>query len=393
MGEEVDRADQERQERSHQDELDRPAADDAGAEVDVARRSLGELEAGVERSDQVLRRAAELRERLHVERVVVSGRRESLGRPFRQCRQGQGRNAARHERALLVEREREPEIEQLADGRVPGGFRARLLENAERRRSDEGRRGRTCSVAGDHQPRRLGARECIEADHGQRVLPVGRALGEVRCTESPERAAVGRDEDERVRRLRLHERRAADRREGAGELDQGARSGRVVVDARSLTDVVAVRGDDDRALRGAADDGDDISQLDLAAARDLRRELVHAWVEAVQLELISDPGGRAQAAGRSGRTIGILGRQVAGELLRDRDVEGRRQRRRRQRLWARDAEGGKEERQRDEEPGSAHEARVHGPLDRAAAGARAWRPRSSGRRHCTGQCREDRGRL
>ena len=63
------------------------------------------------------------------------------------------------------------------------------------------------------------------------------------------------------------------------------------------------------------------------------------------------------------------------------------------RLRARDAESSQEERQRDEEPGPAHEPRVDGPLDRAAAGARARRPRSSGRRHFTGQCREDRGRL
>ena len=51
-----------RQQRRDQDELDRPAADDARAEVDVARRPLCELEALVERAEQVLRGAAELAE-------------------------------------------------------------------------------------------------------------------------------------------------------------------------------------------------------------------------------------------------------------------------------------------------------------------------------------------
>ena len=51
--EQVDRADREGQQRGEQHELDRPAADEARADVDVARRTLLELEAGVERADRL----------------------------------------------------------------------------------------------------------------------------------------------------------------------------------------------------------------------------------------------------------------------------------------------------------------------------------------------------
>ena len=54
---------------------------------------------------------------------------------------------------------------------------------------------------------------------------------------------------------------------------------------------------------------------------------------------------------------------------------------------------GEEQRQRNEKPGAAHQARVDRPLHRPAAWPRVGRARSSGRRHCTGQCREGRGRL
>ena len=137
------------------------------------------------------------------------------------------------------------------------------------------------------------------------------------------------------------------------------------------------------------DDRDEVLQLDLAATRDLRREAIHPRrLEAVELELVGDPAGGSQAAGRARRPVRVLARELAGQLLGDRGVEGRRQRRRRERLRAGDAEGGQQERQGDQQPGSAHEPCIHRPLDGAAAGAPARRERSSGRRHCTGQCRE-----
>ena len=61
--EEIDRPDRERQQCGQEHELERPAADEARAEVHVARRSLRELEPGIERAHETLGRAAELTER------------------------------------------------------------------------------------------------------------------------------------------------------------------------------------------------------------------------------------------------------------------------------------------------------------------------------------------
>ena len=63
--EEIDARDEERHEQRDQHELDRPAADDAVAEPDVARRALRELEPAVERAERLLGGAAELRELAH----------------------------------------------------------------------------------------------------------------------------------------------------------------------------------------------------------------------------------------------------------------------------------------------------------------------------------------
>src|SRR5205823_4173984 len=59
-GEQVDRGRQERKQHRDQDELDRPAAYDARPDVDVARGALCELEALVERPEEVLRRTPNL---------------------------------------------------------------------------------------------------------------------------------------------------------------------------------------------------------------------------------------------------------------------------------------------------------------------------------------------
>src|SRR5205085_6250292 len=97
--EEVDGGGEEREQRRDQHELERPAAHDPLAEVDVARRALRELEALVERAQELLRGAADLRESVGVEalRRVSEGRR----RPVRSGRQRHGRKPARDERRLL----------------------------------------------------------------------------------------------------------------------------------------------------------------------------------------------------------------------------------------------------------------------------------------------------
>src|SRR6185369_17934170 len=65
--EEIDRRDQEREQRRNQDELDRPTADHPRAKVDVARGSLHELCALVESAQELLGTAADLSEAAAVE--------------------------------------------------------------------------------------------------------------------------------------------------------------------------------------------------------------------------------------------------------------------------------------------------------------------------------------
>ena len=134
----------------------------------------------------------------------------------------------------------------------------------------------------------------------------------MRRTERTERAAVSGDEHERVGRLRLHGRRALDRRVGTGELDQRSGAGRVVVHTAAVAGVVAVRGDHDCLVGRPVDDGDEVLELDLAAARDLRSEALHSWrLEAEELEPLRDPAGGTQPAGRARRSVRILARELA----------------------------------------------------------------------------------
>ena len=118
-------ADEERQERSHQHELDRPAADDPIAEPDVARRALGELEPRVERAEQVLRGAADDAELAQPQQLRLVG--ECLGRTAAGGRDRDRRDPVADERRLLVEAEREGEVDQLRKAARSAGDRARLL--------------------------------------------------------------------------------------------------------------------------------------------------------------------------------------------------------------------------------------------------------------------------
>ena len=70
--EQVDDRRQERKQRRHEDELDRPPPDDPGAEEDVGRGARGELQALVERPEQLLRGAADLTEPVAAKPIGVS---------------------------------------------------------------------------------------------------------------------------------------------------------------------------------------------------------------------------------------------------------------------------------------------------------------------------------
>src|SRR5581483_5703270 len=129
--EEVDRRREERQESADQHELDRPAADDPRAEVEVARRS------GRER-DRLLRGPADLPEpgRAQAARLVV----EAGLRPVRRGRDRQGRDAAADECRLLVAREGEAEVDQLPEGARTARVVAALGGEARAHGLDEARR-------------------------------------------------------------------------------------------------------------------------------------------------------------------------------------------------------------------------------------------------------------
>ena len=101
-----------------------------------------------------------------------------------------------------------------------------------------------------------------------------------------------------------------------------------------------------------------------AAAADRCRERIGVHVEAVRRELAPEPGCGSSGAQRAGPPVGIVGGEVVGDGRRLRRVEGRRQVGWVQRRRAGDAERQQQERQPDQEPGAAVEARVDGTLER-----------------------------
>src|SRR5262249_14950151 len=150
--EQVDGREQEGKESGDEGELDRPAADEPRAEVEVARRAARELQSAVQRLQQLLSRAAELSEPRRVEslgRVAERWRGAAARR-----RQGDGRDPVDEERRLLVEAERKAEVDQLADGARAAGALAGLLEDSFRRRLDEAARGRAGLVPSELEPGR-----------------------------------------------------------------------------------------------------------------------------------------------------------------------------------------------------------------------------------------------
>ena len=345
-GEEVDGGGEERKERRDQHELDRPAAHDARAKVDVRRGALRQVEPLVERAEELLRRAAELGETDPVEvlrRVAEGGR-----RPVARARERDRRDAAVDERRLLVEAEREREVDELAERARPARTRTGLLEDAQRRGLDERRGGRAGRVAGHLEARTARAGERVEVHDRDHVLPPRRLGGEVLGAEAAERAAVGREEEDPVRRRRSAP--AADVCVAAGELDERRRSGSVVVGAWTRSGIVAVGHDDDRLGRAARRHRREVLEPDAASAGDRGLEPVDLRPEVVGLELLLEPLDGPGRSRRPGRAV----REGAGEVGRERGrgvaVEGRWQRRRGQRRRASDAECGDEEREADEQP-------------------------------------------
>src|SRR4029077_11777907 len=115
-----------------------PAVDDPAREVHVAARSLRELESLVERRDEELRSPTHLPQALRVEcradRVrggsLAGGRERDRGDPVLE------------ERPLLVETEREGEVDELPEQARPPGRRVGCCADPGDSRAEERRRGR-----------------------------------------------------------------------------------------------------------------------------------------------------------------------------------------------------------------------------------------------------------
>ena len=269
-GEEIDGRDHERQEGRDQDELDRPAANHAGAEIDVARRPLHELRTLVERSQKLLRAASDLRQAPAFDPLRRVG--ESNGAPVARGRQRHRAQAASEDGALFVERERKGEVEQLGESPRRSGQRPRLFLHAGGSCLDQAGRCLPRGDTADHQARSCLAGDRVEDDRGHD--PVAIVQGEAFGAETAELAAVGRNEEKRVRGADdARARRGVSRdraRIGARQLDECGDARGVVVRSRPRADVVEMR-QHGQGLRRASGNGDDqVLELDAPAPRDLR---------------------------------------------------------------------------------------------------------------------------
>src|SRR5581483_3768813 len=126
--EEVDGRCEIRQEHPDEHELDRPAAHDPAAEVDVARRPGREGDPLLQRVEDVLGGATDLQEAADVERRGDIG--AAASRPVAAGRDRDRGHAAADERRLLVAAVREAEIDELAERarprRIGAGLRGEL---------------------------------------------------------------------------------------------------------------------------------------------------------------------------------------------------------------------------------------------------------------------------
>src|SRR5581483_12347280 len=99
-------------------------------------------------------------------------------------------------RPLLVQGQREPEVEELAgDARSARRDPGLLLHAARGGRDERGRGGARC-VAGELEPGERPAPDRVEVDDGDDVE--GRMRGEPKGAEAAERAGVRGQEDDRV---------------------------------------------------------------------------------------------------------------------------------------------------------------------------------------------------
>jgi hypothetical protein len=218
----------------------------------------------------------------------------------------------RENRRLFPVAERERERDELIEETWPAGLAARLHLDALRRGAHE-RRGRRAAVQpGKLEPRGCRTSEPVERHDGEGAPGERRVRDEPRGPERAVRAAVGREEDQRVERPP----RGLGRPRGgvrAGQLDERGGPARVVVGACRVAVVVSVGNEDDRVVERSLDDGREVLQLDPPDTGHVLPPAVLAHREPVERELVAEPVGSPAAVERARDAVGVL----AGELRRE----------------------------------------------------------------------------
>ncbi len=192
---EVDRRHEHGQEGDDEEELDREPAQHAAAEVHEGLGAARHLGGGVDREDERLSGASDLAEALGREgRAVVPG----WHGPARCRGQRDGGDALSQQRRLVVEADREAEIEELDERVLVAGRLLALGEEAGVRRRDECAGRATAVLAGELEPGSTRSGDRVEVDDREHVLAKGGVLGQVRRSDVAPGAAVRRDEDDGV---------------------------------------------------------------------------------------------------------------------------------------------------------------------------------------------------
>ena len=252
----IDDSERERDDAQYQRQTCGPTTRSTIGEEEAVGRAKRSPDARVERADQRLGRATELTEPLGCGCRAGDGRR---GRPVR--RERDRRQSGGEETALLVERERHSEVDELRRNGRKRRADADLLRDAGRRCPNEGASGRHGPIARDRKPGST-ATEVVEDDDRDRVARQGRGRREPGCAGTTECACVRRHEDEGVLRKRVGPELL--RREPSRDLDERRRTGGVLAERLFRSCVVAMSNEDDRLLRTSRYDRDDVAKLDRA---------------------------------------------------------------------------------------------------------------------------------
>ena len=224
------------------------------------------------------------------ERAAAVG--ERLRRPRACGRDRQGGDPARDERALVVKREREPEVDQLRDDARPAAADSRPA-----RRSCAPPSGRGSPQASEARRRRSrsAARPCPPiASRSIAATTWNGGCAANRIAPSPPNEPASVERNTIVWPDRTREPGVVERAYAACELDERGRAGRVVVGAGPVARVVAMCHDDDRLARLPARDRPQVLEPRPPAPRDRRRPRVRRDRQVVLPHLVAEPCGGEQ---------------------------------------------------------------------------------------------------